>query len=131
MLGDDEESEHHDYAALNPGQVLALFEKKVQTWDRWCHLGLDECSRSEGNQLAILLGITPNLAAPMPTNNCYLLLIVRAEASAACGTQMWIRYGTPEQFCNKKEAIAELNSLHREVISDLADEDSRLTALAV
>jgi len=89
-------------------------------------LDLKKCAHGAGDQLAALLGLRyPDQEA---SNDCLLLFVAQAEAGVHAGTEAWLRFSVPPEYCKKHEVVAELSQVVGEMVAFLKATDSQLSA---
>lgn len=113
-LDADDDPARYSFQFLGPQQVITLVESSIKRFACWHCLQIKQSERSVGDQLAVLLsaGYKPDIAANR------ILLIAQAASVDEAKTDVWFRYGLPEELCDEPGA-GELSSLISEVLENV------------
>jgi hypothetical protein len=87
---------HH----LGPQQVIGLVDDSIKRFVRLHHLQIEQSAHSTGDQLAVLLKVQ----YMSDTSENQIVLIAQAERVQDKQTDLWLRYGVPEDCCEQAAA---------------------------
>jgi hypothetical protein len=95
---------------------MVLFDHRIGH-----HLEVVESAQSTGNQLVVLIRAqNPQLIADADSD---IVLIVQGQMHDCAPTDIWLRYGVPEEYCEQFQMVSEFSSVVTEVLQVLADND--------
>ena len=119
-LEPDDDPKHYLFCTLTPHDVISIIELVVQNYQgKFLHL--IDTALSDGHQIAVMLkGNAPGLKDKL--DEC-IVFVSQASYDADGYTDMWIRYGTPEQCCCHLAVVSELTLLVEQILDKLYEAD--------
>jgi hypothetical protein len=113
------------FEQLSPTQVTRLIQMVLFNQRLWHHLELVQSAESTGNQLVVLIRARSPAAGDDDSD---IVLIVQGQMHDSGPTEIWLRYGLPEEYCEQPEVVAEFTSIVDEVLQVLGDNDCILAS---
>lgn len=111
------------FERLSPAQVTTLIQAVLHEHSCLQHVEVEQCACSSGDQLAALFRVK---YSPIGDPDAYIVLIAQGQSHGAKPTEVWFRYGVPEECCDRPEVVAEFCAIVNEVLEVLSDNDSLL-----
>jgi len=119
----------YHYEHLSPAQVTMLVQMVLFDHRIWHHLEVVESAQSTGNQLVVLIrALSPLLLAEADSD---IVLILQGQMHDCAPTDIWLRCGMPEEYCDQLQVVSEFNSIVDEVLQVLGDNDWLLSSTGI